>query len=363
LRRLFAKHLGAPPIALAQTHRIHFARRLLDETMLSITDVAFAAGFSSIRRFNDLFRRTFAASPSNIRASSRSRSDAGELRLSLPLAPPYDWDSMLAFLRIRATPGVESVDADAYRRSIEVDGVQTGIEVRPGGRASCVELRILAPLPQDLLRVVGRVRRMFDLDGDPTRIARHLRRDRNLSDLVRKRRGLRLPGAWDPFELAVRAILGQQVSVRAATTLAGRIVDAHGAAVRLRLPGVTHCFPSPSRLHDVNLASIGLPAVRAEAIRNLAGAVVEGSLVLDGDRGLDETVKALRALPGIGDWTAQYIAMRAFGEPDAFPAGDLGVCKALSQSGPLRPATIAAIAEAWRPYRAYAVMHLWRSLA
>jgi AraC family transcriptional regulator of adaptative response / DNA-3-methyladenine glycosylase II len=151
--------------------------------------------------------------------------------------------------------------------------------------------------------------------------------------------------------------------VRAATTLAGRIVHAYGAAVSVRLPGVTHCFPSPSRLYDASLGSIGIPAARAEAIRILAKAVLEGSLVLDGGRGLDETLKALRALPGIGDWTAQYVAMRALGEPDAFPASDLGVCKALSQNGPLHRSTIAAIAEAWRPYRAYAVMHLWRSLA
>jgi AraC family transcriptional regulator of adaptative response / DNA-3-methyladenine glycosylase II len=363
LRRLFAKHLGASPIAILQTQRIHFARRLLDETTLPITDLALRAGFSSIRRFNDVFRRTFAVAPSRVR-SARSESDTGELRLRLPFAAPYDWAAMLAFLGPRAIPGVESVDDDRYRRSIEVGGVRTAIEVRhrPGDRQ--LELRILAPLPPDLLRVVGRTRLTFDVDSDPVRIARHLSRDRRLSSLVQRAPGLRLPGAWDPFELAVRAILGQQVSVRAASTLAGRLAARFGTAVKTPFADLTHCFPSPASLGDADLSGIGIPTARAETIRRVAGAVATGLLVLDGSRASGETVAALRRLRGIGDWTAQYIAMRALGEPDAFLKDDLGVRKALTKNGePPSPGTIVRLAEAWRPYRAYGVLHLWRSLA
>jgi AraC family transcriptional regulator of adaptative response / DNA-3-methyladenine glycosylase II len=362
LRRLFAKHLGASPIALAQTRRTHFARRLLDETDLSITDVALGAGFSSVRRFNDVFRRTFSMPPSAVR-SLRQRPQTGELRLRLPYVPPYDWASMIGFLRERAIPGVERVE-DAYCRSIEVAGVEAGIEVRHEPRHHCLDLRILAPLPTDLLRIVGRVRRLFDLDCDPMRLARHLRRDTRLAGVVRKQPGLRLPGAWDPFELAVGAILDRQVPVRAASAMTGRVVSLCGTPATVGLSGITHCFPSASRLSEADLSSIGLPPERADAIRGVARAIVGRSLVLDGSRGLDETVAALCALPGIGDWTAQYIAMRALAEPDAFPAGDPRVRKALSANGKLPDRrAILRCAEAWRPFRAYAVLHLWRSLA
>jgi AraC family transcriptional regulator, regulatory protein of adaptative response / DNA-3-methyladenine glycosylase II len=363
LRRLFAKHLGASPIAVAQTRRIHFARRLLDETALSITDVALGSGFSSIRRFNDLFRRTFLMSPSDAR-STRWKRERGEVRLRLPYVPPYDWDSMVAFLRERAIPGVEAVDGDAYRRSIEIAGAAAGFEIRRNGGEHCLSLRLLATFPVDLLRIVEQVRRMFDVDCDPAEIARHFRRDGRLAVIVRKHPGLRLPGAWDPFEMAVRAILGQQVSVRAASTLAGRLVKAFGDAAGVELCGITHQFPPAERLAHADLRQIGVPGVRAQAVRSLARAVADKSLALDGSRALDATVAELNALPGIGPWTAQYIAMRALGEPDALPAGDLGLSKALTRNGS-RPsqADIVRMAQPWRPFRAYAVMYLWKSLA
>jgi AraC family transcriptional regulator of adaptative response / DNA-3-methyladenine glycosylase II len=211
--------------------------------------------------------------------------------------------------------------------------------------------------------VVESVRRLFDFNCDPAPIAEQLGRDRRLAALVRRHPGLRLPGAWAPFELAVRAILGQQVSVRGASTLAGRLVRRCGEPTALDLPGVTHLFPSAVRLAEADLASIGLPAARAEAIRALARAVADGSLVLDGSRELEASIADLRALPGIGEWTAQYIAMRALHEPDALPAGDLGLRKALAKGG-RRPSRteVMTLAEAWRPFRAYAVLHLWRSL-
>jgi AraC family transcriptional regulator of adaptative response / DNA-3-methyladenine glycosylase II len=362
LRRLFARHLGASPIALAQTRRVHFARRLLDETALPITDIALAAGFSSVRRFNDVFRRTFARAPSQVR-TMRQLSEDGGVTLRLPFARPFDWDALLAFLSARAIPGVEAVADGAYRRSIDLDGTAAAIEVRHAAGEDWLRLRVLAASPIDLLRVVERVRRLFDLDCDPKRIASHLGRDKALGSLVRAHPGLRVPGAWDPFEMAVRAILGQQVSVRGASTLAGRIAVTFGAPSACGLSGVTHQFPAASRLAGADLRAVGMPATRAAAIQGLARAVAEHTLVLDGSQDLDTTVAALTALPGIGPWTAHYIAMRSLGEPDALPADDLGIRKALTRNG-RRPsrAEILNAAEAWRPFRAYAVMHLWRSL-
>jgi AraC family transcriptional regulator, regulatory protein of adaptative response / DNA-3-methyladenine glycosylase II len=361
LRRLFAKHLGASPVAVAQSRRVHLARRLLDETTLSMTNVALSSGFSSVRRFNDVFRRTFSASPSETRAARRPpRSDGVWLRL--PYLPPYDWDSMFAFLSARAIPGVEAAHADVYRRSMEIDGATAAVEVRPAAGESCLSLRVLATFPVDLLQVVERVRRLFDLGCDPEQLARHFRGDRVLGHLVKKRPGLRVAGAANPLEMAVRAILGQQVSVRAACTLAGRLVAAFGTPVAVDLPGITRLFPSASRLAEADLRPIGLTAARAETIRHLARAVAFDPSLLDGSTELEASVARLCKIPGIGAWTAQYIAMRALGEPDAFPAGDLGLKKALSRNG-RKPSDgeVMRTAESWRPFRAYAVMHLWRS--
>jgi AraC family transcriptional regulator of adaptative response / DNA-3-methyladenine glycosylase II len=214
-----------------------------------------------------------------------------------------------------------------------------------------------------LLPIVEAARRFFDLGADPQRIADHLGADPRLRPLVARRPGLRVPGSWDPFELVVRGILGQQVSVRGATTLGGRLAAAFGTRVDLD-PGLTHLFPTPAALAEADVAVIGIPRARAEAIRSVARAVAEGALLLDAPLGLDEAIERLAALPGIGAWTAQYVAMRGLGEPDAFPAGDLGVRKALGNgAGPLSESAVAQIAEAWRPWRAYAVMHLWHGLA
>jgi AraC family transcriptional regulator of adaptative response / DNA-3-methyladenine glycosylase II len=362
LRRLFSRHLGASPIALAQTCKIHLARRLLDETTLSITDIALSAGFSSVRRFNDVFRRTFAFPPSGAR-SKKTTGTPGEVCLRLPFIPPYDWASMLEFLRERRISGVEAIDGDAYRRSVEIDGAAAGIEVRRQDRESCLTVRILARFPLDLLRLVDRVRRLFDLDCDPRQIGQHLGRDLRLAASVRRHLGLRLPGAWDPFEMTVRAILGQQISVRAASTLAGRLAATFGTPVAIDLPGVTHQFPGAARLVDADLRGIGVTGARTLAIQALARAVAGRTLVLDGSRDVVETIAALRALPGVGDWTAQYVAMRALRELDALPAGDLGLTKALSRKGKrLTRGDVLRTSERWRPFRAYAVMHLWRTL-
>ena len=363
LRRLFVQHLGAAPIQVARSRRAHFARRLLDETDLAVTQVALAAGFGSIRQFNDAIRTTFHASPTELRSRRRHTPAPGELTVRLPYRPPLPWPTMLAFLAGRATPGVEQVSDGAYRRTVRIGDEPAAIEVRPDPEHAQVVLRVHAAEHTRLIDVVERVRRLFDLGADPLRIATHLRRDPRLRPVVGKLGGLRVPGAWDPFELAVRAVLGQQVSVRAATTLAGRLAERFGTAVDLG-NGLTRLFPLAPILVDAPLETIGLPRARAATIRTLADAVASGRLAFDASDGPDGLAARLCALPGIGPWTAEYVAMRALGEPDAFPAGDLGVRAALGNgAGPVASKDAATMAEAWRPWRAYAVMYLWHSHA
>lgn len=372
LRRLFVQHLGASPLAVAQTRRILFAKKLIDETTLPMTEVGFAAGFSSIRRFNDAIRSTYSRTPSDLRRAARKRAagpdhagTANGLTLKLPFRPPFDWELMAAYLAGRATPGVETVGADFYRRTVSVDGVHGIVEVRPVAREHHVVANIQLASPAGLIHVTERLRRIFDLGADPAEISTHLGTDGRLAAQVRARPGLRIPGAWDGFELAVRAILGQQVSVKAATTLAGRLAAAHGERLEIheRDAGrgeLRYVFPGPAAIADADLTQIGVTRARALAITGLARAVARGDVVLDASRGLEATVEALSALPGIGDWTAQYVAMRALREPDAFPASDLGLRRALGgESGPMQAHRLLEVAEAWRPWRAYAAVHLW----
>jgi AraC family transcriptional regulator of adaptative response / DNA-3-methyladenine glycosylase II len=363
LRRLFLQHLGAAPAQVARARRVHFARRLLDETDLAVTKVALASGFGSIRQFNDAIRATFKASPTELRRRRRKTPGDGDLTIRLAYRPPYAWDAMLAFLAGRATPGVETIADGTYRRTIRIDDEPAAIEVRPDPANTQVVLRIQATDHDGMIGIVDRVRRVFDLGADPHRIHANLRRDPRLGATVARLPGLRVPGAWDPFELAVRAVLGQQVTVRAATTLAGRLAERFGAPVELGT-GLTRLFPLPATLADAPVETIGIPRARGETIRALAAAVASGTLVLEAAQGTDDLAARLCALPGVGPWTAQYVAMRALGEPDAFPASDLGVRAALGNGGgPLSAKRAEAIAEAWRPWRAYAVMYLWQSLS
>jgi len=373
LRRLFAERLGASPLAIARTRRVHFARRLIDETDLPIADIAFASGFRSLRRFNTAIREAFGGPPTALRArhglrmerrgrdprhdsGNRSAPRRRELSLRLPFRPPFDWDSILAFFACRAIPGVEEVVDRAYRRTIETGGRAGTIEIRcaPGGGALLLQLG--TPPSDDLLRVVERARRLFDLDADPLPIAAHLAKDPFLGAAVAARPGLRVPGAWDPFEIAIRAVLGQQVSVAGARTLAGRLVRAHGETLPAASGALTHVFPTPRALACGDLTSIGLPRARAEALRALATAFRDRPDLLDGAPGLDDALLRLQEIPGIGPWTAGYIAMRGMGEPDALPSGDLGLRRAL-RGGSVRE--IESRAEAWRPWRAYATIHVW----
>ncbi len=374
LRRLFAEHLGASPAAIARARRVHFAVKLIEETELPITEVVFLAGFNSIRQFNHAVRTSFLQSPSELRRryglngkASRKleRSDDPGLIVRLPYRPPFDWTAIISFLRPRAIPGVEFVEADCYRRTIEIGGMPGTIELWPCEAEAQLVMRVQLPSYDPLMQVVGRARRIFDLGADPLQITEQLRGSIWLMKAVEARPGLRVPGAWDGFELAVRAILGQQVTVKGATTLAGRLVKTFGRP----LDGVAgsvpaHLFPRPEDLAEADLGSIGLPKARAMTIRALASLVQKKELMLDAPQGLDEAVSQLCAVPGIGRWTANYIAMRAFGETDAFPAEDLGLRRALANGkGLLSARELSKIADEWRPWRAYAAMYLWASLA
>lgn len=383
LRRAMEARLGVSPVALAQSRRIALAKQLLQDTALPVTEIAFAAGFASVRRFNAAFAAAMGAPPSRVRrthaevpaaagaagaAAAAAKAAPAGLVLRLDYRAPYAWDEVLAFLAARAIPGVEVVEGGAYRRVVRADGGGGGeiagvIEVRPAPRRAALLLSVSPALVPVLMPLVARVRRMFDLDARPDLIARVLGRDRRLAPLVAARPGLRVPGAIDPFEAAVRAMLGQQVSVAAATTLAGRFAAAFGAPIAGG-DRLTHRFPTAREVAAAGpaaIARIGLPAARAAALHGLATAVASGVVRFDssGARDLDAFVAELTALPGIGPWTAHYLAMRALHLPDAFPAADLGVRKALDMI-PARAAE--ARAEAWRPFRAYAVLHLWTSL-
>ena len=362
LRRLFDQELGASPLDVAATRRLLFAKQLLGETDLPITSIAGAAGYASLRRFNAAFVEAYGKPPREFRRARIAAATDDAIVLRLPFREPYDFAALLAFYARRAIPGVEGVDASSYRRSVVIDGESGWFSVAAPAADPALQLRVHGVRPARLGMLVSRVRRMFDVDADPAAIIGSLRRDRRLRSLARRWPGQRLPGAWDGFELAVRAVLGQQISVAAARTYAARIVDRHGtpcAAAGSAGPGAL--FPEPATLADAPLESIGLPRARAQTIRGLARACVDGRIDFAAHQPLECFVERLVALPGIGAWTAHYIAMRALSQPDAFPAGDLVLRKIAGDGSPVSERAMESIAEAWRPWRAYAVMLLWRS--
>jgi AraC family transcriptional regulator of adaptative response / DNA-3-methyladenine glycosylase II len=345
LRRLFLRYLGATPVAVAQTRRVHFAKKLIDETGLPMTQIALASGFGSIRRFNATFQRLYARTPLELRKASRRESNgnqAGHYTFRLGYRPPYDWDSLIAFLAARAIPGVETVTPVEYRRTIRIDGRAGSIAVQRVRGKDYLELQILYPDPASLFRIVERVRKMFDIGADPAEVAAHLGRDRTLKPIVRAHPGLRVAGCWDGFEMTVRAILGQQVSVKGASTMASRVASAFGTP---HDDGVL--FPPAEVLADADLTRIGVTRQRSRSIREMAAAVASGEISFDGALDPQRFEERITRISGIGPWTAQYVAMR-LGEPDAFPSGDLYL------------RDVAANADAWRPWRAYAAMYLWR---
>ena len=357
LRRLFVKHLGATPSAVAQTRRLHFAKKLIDETALPMNQVAIASGFGCVRRFNATIHKTYHRTPTHIRRLARQTlvQPENQYLFRLRFRSPYDWKGMLVFLAPRATPGVETVENGVYRRSISLHGIDGYFEVSLDGENSGLAARVQFGDPRSLFFITERIRAMFDLNADWEAIVRGLRTDPVLVGPVEARRGLRVPGCWNGFELTTRAILGQQVTVNGATALAGRLVSNFGRRFSAA-NGLTHLFPLPEVLADAKLTSIGLPAARAETIRTLARAVSDGQISFEGIVDSEAFLARLCEIPGIGKWTAQYVAMRALGEPDAFPSGDLGLLRALK----LRSSReLEQRAEGWRPWRAYAAMYLW----
>lgn len=368
LRRLFRQYLGTSPIAIAQTRRILLAKQLLHDTRLPMTEVALAAGFGSVRRFNEIFQQLFRRPPQALRRTFVTEEPAattGAVAVKLGYRLPYDWEAILAFLRARAIPGVEAVSSGRYARTIAI-GDEHGVLLVEPVEGNCLRATVRFANLRCLPAIIARVRRVFDLAADPVAIGAHLSQDPIMAPLVAARPGLRVPGAWDGFELAVRAILGQQITVPGATKLAGRLVALHGgriadsAAIEL---GLTHVFPTPQQMVRADLAALGMPKARRTALSSLAAAIAADPLIFGPRRSLEEAIAQLRSLPGIGEWTAQYIAMRELREPDAFPTADIGLLRAMSNGSGVRPspAELLAHAERWRPWRAYAALHLWAS--
>jgi AraC family transcriptional regulator, regulatory protein of adaptative response / DNA-3-methyladenine glycosylase II len=367
LRRLFLQHLGASPVSVAQTRRVLFAKQLIHETRMPMTEVALAAGFSSVRRFNETFHNLFQRPPRALRhktSLSTARVNDG-ITLHLRYRAPYDWDSIIGFLQARAIPEIEVVEHGRYFRTAEMDGFAGTIEVSHRPERQSISVKIRFPNVKSLPAIVARVRRQFDLGADIETIDAHLSNDPLLATLVRQRPGLRAPGGWDGFELAVRAVLGQQISVTAARRLAGQLVALHGRPVPrtyLGHPGLSRLFPTADRLANVKSIGLGMPAARLASLKALAEASVADPNLFRPVGNIEETVERLKTIRGVGEWTAQYIALRAIREMDAFPATDIGLLRgvaAVDQAAAKSATILLDRAESWRPWRAYAAQHLW----
>jgi AraC family transcriptional regulator of adaptative response / DNA-3-methyladenine glycosylase II len=363
LRRLFLANTGATPFAVHATRRLLLAKQLLTETSLPITQVALAAGFNSLRRFNAAFHDSCRMAPRAVRRSAHEQNaelhrTTAEDSLTLRLAyrPPLDFSAILAFLAKRAIPSIEHVSANCYERAIGSEDRPAWIRVTKALDKPELRLEISGTDPRCIPDIVRRVRRLFDLDADMCAVRSVLRADPLLATSIRRRPGLRVPGGWDGFEIMVRAILGQQVSLAAATTLAKRLVERYGPSRMQGLNGFDRVFPTPEQLLHAPLENIGLPRSRAVTLRALAEAVLDGRLDFRAGQLLDAFIERATALPGIGPWTANYVAMRALNHPDAFPDGDLVVQRMLE--GDKRE--LKSRSQSWRPWRAYAVLHLWR---
>jgi AraC family transcriptional regulator of adaptative response / DNA-3-methyladenine glycosylase II len=356
LRRVTRSAFGVSPIELAQTQRLLLAKRLLTDTALPVTEVAFASGFSSLRRFNALFKERYRLNPTDLRRTRESSTLPETIVCEIAYRPPLEWDALLQFLCARAVGGVEAVEGTQYRRAVSWRNHQGWIAVEPSGRNHTLSVTLSSSLAPAILPILARVKRLFDLNAEPCRIAAYL------GPLAEAHPGLRVPGAFDGFETAVRAILGQQVSVRAAATLAGRFATTFGEPIQTPYLALNRLPSTAQRIAAADaseIVALGITKARAHSILSLARAVAEGSVSLEPGPDVEQTMARLKTLPGIGEWTAQYIAMRALCWPDAFPHTDLGIYKALGETNPKR---VLEIAEAWRPWRSYAVMHLWKSL-
>ena len=343
LRRLFVQHMGTSPLKIATTHRVHLARKLIEESPFSMTRIAFYSGFRSIREFNHAVVSSSGQSPSELRRASRGSCmppRAGCLELRLPYRTPFDWRSLIAFLKQRAVEGVEVVTETSYQRTIKIGGVPGFFSAFHEEAESRLHIRLQVDNYQGLAQTVERIRRLFDLHADPVQIASHLSRDPDLRPLLNLRPGLRVPGVWDGFETAVLAVLGQRLTRRAPAKVVRRFVRLFGTPVATPVAGLNMLFPSPETIAAADLSQAGIGEARAATLRRLADAIVRRQFEFSAPT-LERAVSQLRSVCGVDESTANYIAMRAFGEPDAFPA-----------SAPR------SIPETWRPWRAYAAMHL-----
>lgn len=356
LRRAVETEFGISPVELAQSHRLHLARRLLVDSDLPIAEVAFASGFSSLRRFNALFKERYGSTPGEFRTARSHKAASETLTGEIAYQAPFDLDSLLGFLTLRTSSGVEAVEGARYLRTVRLGKHQGWVVVQPAVSKAVMRVELSASLTPVLPAVFARVKRLFDLGSNTGLIAERL------GELAAPHPGLRVPGAFDGFEMAVRAILGQQISVKAATTLARRFAAAFGEPIETPFPELTRLSPSADRMAGSELdqlCELGITSARGKSILALAKAVAEGGIKLEPGVDIERTMAKLKELPGIGEWTAQYIAMRALSWPDAFPHTDLGIYRALGESNPKR---VLERAEAWRPWRSYAAMHLWKGL-
>ncbi len=362
LHRLLVAEVGASPLALARTRRAQTARLLIDSTDLPLTDIAFTAGYSSVRQFNDSIREAFGGTPSSLRSADRRRNQVGPatgaIMLRLALRPPYDAEAWLSWLASRAVPGIEELTPTSYRRTLALPRTTGVIELTPD--TDHLSLRLSAESFADLAVAVNRSRALGDLDADPAMVNDVLGADPLLAPLVAARPGLRVPGHVDGFELACRAVIGQQISVAGARTMLGRVVEALGKPLSTSDGSLARLFPTPEAVAESELDGLGLTGARRRTLRAVATAIADGELTLDRGADRTETVRGLLALPGIGPWTASYIAMRALGDPDALPASDLGLLRSSrALGGPATAADLDAYSARWRPWRAYAAQHLW----
>lgn len=366
LRRLFRQYLGTSPLSIAQTRRVLLAKQLIQDTGLSMTEVALASGYTSIRRFNETFQAMFNRPPSAIRRSRNipdQETPTGTVTVSLGFRPPYDWNTTIYFLKSRAIPGIETVSADKYARTVCIDG-RHGMFIIDRKSEDALRAKIHVPNIKHLPIIIARIRRVFDLAADPLAIGGHLSQDLILASCVEARPGLRIPGAWDGFELAIRAIIGRNATFKESIESINRIVTVFGERTYLSCAhefGLSHVFPTPTSLVKADLKSLGMPKAKQLAISSLSNAIIADPNIFSIRRNLEEAIRQLRLLPGLDEWTAQYIAMRELREPDAFPTGETDLRRAMADERGNWPtsAEFLARSEHWKPWRAYAAMHLW----
>jgi AraC family transcriptional regulator, regulatory protein of adaptative response / DNA-3-methyladenine glycosylase II len=359
LNRLLVDQIGASPLAIAQTRRLHFAKRLLDDTDLPVTAIALAAGYGSVRRFNSALKATYNRSPRELRKRrAGGRESADEITLRLAYRPPYDWNYMLSFLAQRAVPGIEHVEAGAYARTVRTSTGHAWINIGACRDSDALQVKVTGAPASDLFELSAHIRRMFDLAADPIQIADAFRNHPLLASCVLDRPGLRIPGVWDPFECAARTILGEERNPEMVRVQLGRLVARSGCSIGPMATGLTHLFPTAAAVAESDIRDLGLTPTRADTLKALARAIVTGAVGFD--HSVEDATRQLGRVPGVGDSSAQYVALRALGEPDAFPAADLTLRRQAGTEGsPLTARALEALAESWRPWRGYSAFHLW----